>query len=541
MQKVMPLPDINIEVPDKVNVAWEICDRRVQEGKGDRFFIYYEDRKITYRDLQKLQNKIGNALKKLGVSRGDCVVLRAPNSPELFACLLATLKIGATVVPTQTLFKEREVEHIINNSDAVAVISDPERVMTVEAVKSRCPTLKHIVVLGKAEGNQIAFDDLIRGESEELDCVDSTSEDTAFIFYTSGTTGVPKGVVRTHKEPYASGIPWSRTLAGVPDDIFMNPVEMGFTYFFGALAAVTFVGCQIVLYGGRVTPERVLEYIEKYRITKLATVPSLYRMILAIEDCEKKYDLSSLKFLVSAGEPLPPDACLQLKKRFGLETYDILGSSECYPICGERPSIPVKLGSMGKPFLGIHIAVVDDDGNFCPPNQIGHLVIKDGSPPLFVEYRKMPEKWAETHKYPGWFDTGDLAYVDEDGYFFHCGRSDDMIKSRGYLISPKELEETILEVPETFEAAVVGTPDPTITHRVKAFVTLKPGYSPSRELAEKIREYIKGRIAAYKVPKDIEFIEMLPRSPTGKMLRRELRDLEKERYTKGESAGFRFE
>ncbi|MCK4818068.1 long-chain fatty acid--CoA ligase, partial [bacterium] len=331
------------------------------------------------------------------------------------------------------------------------------------------------------------------------------------------------------------------TLAGTPDDICMNPVEMGFTYFFGALSAITFVGCRMVLYEGRVTAEKVLECIEKYRITKLATVPSLYRVILAIKDCEKKHDLSSLKCLISAGEPLPPDTYLQLKRRFGLETYDIIGSTECYPFCGERPSIPVKLGSMGKPFPNITIGIMDEDGNVCPPNQIGHLVIRDDSPPLFTEYRKMPEKWTETHRYPGWFDTCDLAYVDEEGYFFHPGRSDDMIKSRGYLISPKELEETILEVPETLEAVVVGIPDPVTTHRVKAFITLKPGFKPTQELAEEIRAYIKEKIAAYKVPKGIEFVKELPKTATGKVLRRELRELEEERYNLGETVGFRFE
>lgn len=540
MGKVIPLPDIPLEIPEKVNVAWEICDRRVAEGKGDRVFIYYEDRKITYRELQRQQNRIGNALKRLGVSRGDCVMLRAPNSPKLFAVLLAALKVGALAVPTQTLFKEREVEHIIDNSEAVIAFSDPERVGAIEAVRGHCPTLKHVVVLGKPEGNHIAFEDLIKDESEELECVDTKSDDPAFVFYTSGTTGVPKGVVRAHREPYACGIPFSRNMAGTPDDILMNPVEMGFSYFAAALSAITYIGCQMVLYGGRVTPERVLEHIEKYHITKLAAVPSSYRMILAIDDCEKKYDLSSLKLLVSAGEPLPPDTYLQLKRRFGIETYEMIGSTECYPFCSERPSIPIKLGSMGKPYPGITMAIMDDDGNFCLPNQVGHVVIKDGSPPLFIEYRKMPEKWAETHRYPGWFDTGDLAYVDEDGYYFHCGRSDDMIKSRGYLVSPKEIEETILELAETLEAAVVGTPDPTITSRVKAFISLKASYQPTQVLAKKIRDHIKARIAPYKVPKDIEFIAEMPKTLTGKIMRRELRELEAKRYSLGERAGFRF-
>ena len=209
-------------------------------------------------------------------------------------------------------------------------------------------------------------------------------------------------------------------------------------------------------------------------------------------------------------------------------------------ICGERPTFFVKPGSMGKPYPGLPIAIIDDDGNFCPPNKVGRLVIKDNNPALLKEFRKMPEKWAETHKYSGWYDTGDLAYVDEDGYFFHAGRSDDMIKSRAYLVGPREIEETIIELPEILEAAVVGTPDPVMENRIKTFVTLKPDYKPTKELAEKIREHVKGRIAPYKIPKDIEFVGELPKSPTGKILRRELRKFEEERCNKGVVGGFRF-
>jgi len=194
---------------------------------------------------------------------------------------------------------------------------------------------------------------------------------------------------------------------------------------------------------------------------------------------------------------------------------------------------------MGNPYPWLPSTIIDDDGNYCPPNTIGHLTVKEDSPVLFVEYKKMPEKWAETHKYPGWYDTGDLAYYDEDGYFFHAGRSDDMIKSRAYLIGPKEVEETIIEMPEVLEAAVVGVPDPVTGSRVKAFITLRPGSQPSQELAEKVREHARKRIAPYKMPKDIEFVDELPKSPTGKILRRELRNLEEKRYSKGERAGFR--
>jgi acyl-coenzyme A synthetase/AMP-(fatty) acid ligase len=432
------------------------------------------------------------------------------------------------------------VQQIINNSDSVIAFSDSEHVEVIEAVRNKCPTLKHIVIFDEVKGDQISFEDFIKGTSDELECVDTKCDDVAYIIYTSGTTGLPKGVVRTHKDPYAVGIPASRILALKPDDIFMHPQEMSFEYVMLTLDAVIITGAQMVLYSGRTVPEKVLEYIEKYKVTKFAGVPSLYRMILSIEDFERKYDLSFLKIVISAGEPLPASTYENIKKHLGIECYDVLGQTECCMICGERPTFFVKPGSMGKPYPGLPIAIIDDDGNFCPPNKVGRLVIKDNNPALLKEFRKMPKKWAETHKYPGWYDTGDLAYADEDGYFFHAGRSDDMIKSRAYLVGPREIEETIIELPEILEAAVVGTPDPVMENRIKTFVTLKPDYKPTKELAEKIREHVKGRIAPYKIPKDIEFVGELPKSPTGKILRRELRKLEEERCNKGVVGGFRF-
>jgi len=532
--------DIEIKIPEKTNIAWEACDRRVEEGKGDGVFLYYAERKITYRELQGLQNRIGNALKKLGVSPGDSVMFRAVNSPELFASILATMKIGAIAVPSQTLFKEREVEHVLNSSDSVLAFSDAERVGTIEAVRNKCPTLKHIVVFGEPSGGEITFEDFVKDVSDELDCVDTPSDDIAYVLYTSGTSGIPKGVVRTHRDTYSSGIPTSRMLALTPDDVFLHPFEMSFGFIFASLAAVIYTGCQMVMYSGRTNAERVLEFIERYRVTKLAGVPSLYRMMLGIRDAEKKYDLTSLKCLMSGGEVLPPETYLELKRRFGVECYDGHGQTECCMVLGERPSFPVKPGSMGKPYPGIPIAILDDDGNPCPPNKVGHLVVKDDCPILFKEYRKMPEKWDEVHKYPGWYDTDDLAYVDEEGYFFWVGRADAMIKSRGYLVSPKEVEETVLELPEILEVAAVGSPDPVIGNRVKVFVTLRPDYEATEELAKRVREHVGERIAPYKVPKDIEFAAELPKTPTGKLSRRELRQLEEERYSKGEIAGFRF-
>ena len=468
-------------------------------------------------------------------------MLRAAASPEAFASMLATWKIGAIWVPSHTLLGQREVEHIINNSDSVLALADMERVEAIEAVKNKCPTLRNIIVFGKAKGDQVSFEDFIKDASDELECADTRSDDEAYILYSSGTTGLPKGVVRCHRDIYVAGAHHSRILALTADDIYLNPHDMGFSYFFGTLAGATFAGAQLVLYSGLPNAEGILEYIQKYKMTKFASVPTLYRMILGIRDFEKKYDLSSLMCLLSSGEPLPADTYYALKEHLGIECYDAMAQTECFIICSQRPSFPVKAGSMGKPYPGVTIAILDDDGTPCSPNKVGHLVMRNDSPSLFVEYRKMPEKWEEVHKaFPGWYDTDDLAYYDEEGYFFHAGRADDIIKSRGYLIGPKEVEETILEIPEILNVGVVGAPDPVMASRIKAFVMLKSGHEPSQELAARIREHVKGRIAPYKVPKDIEFVDQLPKTVTGKVKRKQLRQLEEERYNRREITGFRF-
>jgi acyl-coenzyme A synthetase/AMP-(fatty) acid ligase len=540
INQVIPLPDIELTVPEKSNIAWEACDKRVEEGKGNNVFLYFKDREVTYKDMQVLMNRIGNALLNAGITRGDSVMFRAINSVEYLASILAALKIGAIAVPSQTLFKEREVEYVVNSSDSLIAFADPDLVGTIDAVRDQCPTLKRIITYGESSHDHISFENFIKDASDYLECADTYSSDTSYILYTSGTSGMPKGVIRTHRDTYSSGIPTSRQAALTSDDVFLHPFEFSFGFIYATFAAVNYAGCKMVLYSGRTTVDGVLEAVQKYKVTKLSAVPSLYRMILGISDVDKKYDLSSLRGFTSGGEVLPPDTYKAIKQRFGLECMDGIGQTECNFIIGNRYTISVKPGSMGKPYPGINVAIIDEDGNFCSANTIGHLAVKDDCPILFKGYMKLPEKWDEVHRFPGWYDSGDLAYYDDDGYYYWIGRADAMIKSRGYLVSPYEVEETILEIPEVLEAASVGSPDPVIGNRIKVFVTLKDGFKPSENLALKIRDYISGRIAPYKVPKDIEFAIKLPKTLTGKISRRELRKLEEERYSKGEIAGHRF-
>lgn len=283
-----------------------------------------------------------------------------------------------------------------------------------------------------------------------------------------------------------------------------------------------YAGCSSVLYPGRFDVDRALAAVQNYRATVFVAVPTIFRMVIARPDAEKQYDLSSLRMGVSGGEPLPADTYQEARRRFGIEIYDSIGQSENHLFLGERPGLPVKPGSMGKPFPGHVVTVLDEEGKEAPPGVPGHLVIRNDDPGLTLGYRHMAERWADLNR-DVWFYTGDLAYRDEEGYYWYVSRSDDLIKSRAYLISPKEVEEAILEHPAALEAGVVGAPDALLGQKVKAYVTLKPGSQPSSELAEAIIEKVKTVIAPYKAPKEIEFVTDLPKTATGKILRRELR------------------
>jgi acetyl-CoA synthetase len=322
----------------------------------------------------------------------------------------------------------------------------------------------------------------------------------------------------------ATGDPILRVLMGLTeDDICFQPQEVSFMYSWGcAFLFPLYAGCASIVYSGRFDVDRCLATIQKHRPTAFVAVPTIYRMLLGRAGVEREYDLSSLRIGISGGEPLPADTYHEMKRRFGVEVYDSIGQTEMHLYLGERPGLPVKPGSMGKPLPGHVVTILDDSGKEVPPGTVGHLVIRNDDPGLTLGYRRMEERWQALNR-DGWFYTGDLAHRDEDGYYWYVSRSDDLIKSRAYLISPKEVEEAAMEHPAVLEAGVVGVPDVEMGQRVKAYITVKAGYPPSESLAEEIIAKVKTVIAPYKAPKEIEFVDELPKTATGKILRRELR------------------
>jgi benzoate-CoA ligase family protein len=515
-----------MNIPDKLNITRTVLDRHIEEGNGDRPALFDDSGCLTFKQLYDQVNRCGNAFVQLGLEAGDYVLIRSNNCPEYAVAFLAAMKIGAVPIPTNSLFRSFELQHIINNSGVKVALTTAELSEPIVALKPDCPVLKHIILLDKEPrpGFQ-SFADLVKNESTSLAAADTARDDPAFSIYTSGTTGEPKGVEHAHRWILATGDPISDDLMQLkPDDICYTPLEISFIYALGCNLLFPFQrGAAIAFSSGRFDPEKTLANLARHRATIFIAVPTVFRRILALDDSVlKKYDLSSLTRCFSSGEPLPVNTYTETKRRLGVEIYDSLGQTEIHIFMNSNIGMEWKPGALGKPLPGHNVSVLNDDGTEAETGDIGHLVIRADDPGLCLGYKNRPGIWQSTIK-DGWYYTKDLAYRDDNGLFWYVSRSDDLIKSRAYLISPREVEAAAMEHPAVLEAAVIGAPDPVIGKKVKAFITLKEGFEPSDALSADITRQIATGIAPYKVPKEIEFVTELPKTATGKIMRRELR------------------
>ncbi|MGD9031490.1 MAG: acyl-CoA synthetase [Desulfobacteraceae bacterium] len=524
-----------LDIPEKLNMARLIVDYWAEHGRGEDVAIYYEDKKITYQALKDLTDSFANALHNLGASKGDRYLIRTPNQPEYQISFLGGQKIGAVPIPTNTMLREYELEHIINNSEAVAVITTTKYTEAIENIRPKCKTLKHIIVVGETQGDQISFEQIMKEGEGVPPHVETHKDDQAYFLYTSGTTGPPKGVVHGHRFIVGAGDPIGKYTMGLDrGDICGGPTALTWMYALGHNFLFAFRwGVSTAIYSDeRFDPERAYEFIERFKITIFAGTPTIYRIMLAVKDAEKKYDTRSLKYCLSSGEPLLAETWREWMRRFNVKIIDSMGQTEAHEFCTTQTSLPVKVGSMGKPLPGIEVAIVNDKGEQLPHGEMGHLAIRTDHPGLFLEYFKMPEQMKEVALPNNWYDTKDLATVDEDGYFWYGSRSDDIMTFHGYRISPAEVETALQEHESVLESGVAGFSDPDIGDKLKAWVVLHEEYEPTPELAKELQEFVKNTIAPYKYPREIEFIKELPKTSSGKILRRELRRWEKEKLEK---------
>lgn len=508
-----------IEIPERFNVAEALVNRNIEQGKGDKVAIYFEEQRLTYNDIQTMVNKFGNALRGLGIGMENRVAILLPDCPQWIASFFGAMKIGAVPIPLNTMMRPKDYEYFLNDSRARAIVVSDDLVGNIEEIGDALNYLEHIIVVGRAKEGQLSYDKLLEEVSLVLEVAPTTKDDSAFWCYTSGSTGQPKGTVHLHHDLLVPE-PAPKSVFGVTEgDIVYSVGRLFFTYATEVLASTFYVGASQVLTKERPTPETVLQIITKYRPTIIYVVPTLLANILALKDVSR-FDLSSIRLCTSAGEPLPAGIFRQFKERFGIEILDGIGSTESLSwYILTRPG-RVRIGSTGEAVPGVELKIVDEQGRELPTGEVGELMVKaDSNSPYYWNKHDQTKRTMVGE----WLRTGDQFYCDEDGYYWFQGRVDDVIKAGGIKVIPTEVEATLIEHPAVIEAAVVGAPDEQGLLKPKAFVVLNKEYKPSPELANELQQFVKAKIAPYNYPRWVEFIGELPKTATGKIQRFKLR------------------
>ena len=525
-KRVYTLPEF-ATYAERFNPTEELLDKTVAAGRGDRTAVLFEDQRLTYNQLLTQANKFANALRDLGVKEGDRLILRTPNIPPALVANFAILKLGAVCTPTSPLFSRTEIAHVANDSEAVAIVVSSALLGEVEAARDSFQTVKHIIVVGgdvvdvKAKGF-LAYAELLQSGDPNLDPVLRTREDVGLLLYTSGTTGRPKGTVHFVEEllivPDSFGkYGWRVT----ENDVIGGSAPLAFGAGYSSYATVPFRFGAAASLIAKFEPEKMFDTIQKHRISVLTLAPTAYRKMLQVPDAEKKYQLNSLRLCTGGGESLTAPTYRAWKEKFGLEIFEGLGTTEMmYVFASNVVSRKAKAGSFGQAVPGYELKVIDEDGKETKAGTIGHFVARG---PTGTIYWRDLDKQRHAITPDGWNRAGDYVSVDEDGYFWFVSREDDIIKSSGYRIGPEEIEVTLATHPAVADVGVIGVPDEVRGQIAKAFVVPKPGQSLS---SEELIAFCKGKIATYKLPREIVIVSELPRTPTGKLLRRVLKQKE---------------
>ncbi len=538
--RVYKLPEYRA-YPQKFNSTEELIDKQVAGGKGDRPAILFEDRKIPYKALLGMVNKLGSSLKALGIEEADRVALRAPNIPPALVANFAVLKIGGVFLPTSGLFSRSEIAHVFNNAEVKAVVVASALLEELEKARPDLKTLKHIIVIGGTPEEQATFkqkgyllyQELVDGGKPECDPVRRDRMDVSVLLYTSGTTGLPKGTAHFLEEALIVPDGFGKYCWQITEnDVILSAAPIAMAAGYSAVATIPYRFGAAVSIFPRFTPEGMFEQIQKHKATILSALPTAYRKMLQVPDAEKKYDLSSLRVCTGGGESLTAKTYHDWKAKFGQEIFEGLGTTEMmFVFISSAATKKVKPGSIGPAIPGYEVRVVNEEGKDCKPGETGQLIARG---PTGTMYWRDPEKQRSVVK-EGWCRAGDMVTMDEDGYIWFLSREDDLIKSSGYRIGPEEIEDVLVTHAAVADAGVVGASDPVMGQKTKAFVQLKAGQQGSDTLKQELIEFCKGKVAVYKLPREVEFIDKMPRAPgpggpgTGKLLRRVLRQQEAEK------------
>jgi acetyl-CoA synthetase len=520
------------DVPARFNIGWDCCGRHA--GARERFALYFEDENgataaFSFWDLQQAANRLSNAMRALGVQRGDRVAIMLPQRPETVIAHVAVYQMGSIAVPLSHLFGPDALEYRLRDAGVCAAIVDSDTLNKLWPLQSQLPELKHVIgVAGARESGVLDWADLLAAANRRFECVDTAADDPAMIIYTSGTTGPPKGALIPHRSLLGNlpGFVCSHNFFPQPGDMFWSPADWAWTGgLFDALLPTLHFGCPILAFRGRFDPEHAFRLMEKYGVRNAFLFPTALKMMMKeVPDAQGRFDIQ-LRSLMSGGEAVGPTVMEWAQSTLGVTINEIFGQTEMnYVIGGCAALYAPKAGAMGRPYPGHKIALLDDGGNAVADGDVGEIAVwREGDPVVFLEYWHNPE--ATRAKFTGgWGRTGDLASRDSAGFYWYNGRTDDMIKSAGYRIGPAEIENCLLKHPAVANAAVIGVSDPERGEAIKACLVLVPGSTPSDALKKEIQEHVRLRLAPYQYPREIEFLDALPMTTTGKVQRRVLRE-----------------
>ncbi|MGE0747725.1 MAG: AMP-binding protein [Rhodospirillales bacterium] len=512
--------------PNRINCGVELLDRMAEGGHRDRPVLHMGATTWTYGQLQKLSNRIARVLvEDLGLVPGNRVLLRAPNHPMLVACWFAVLKAGGICVTTMALLRARELAYTIEKAQVTHALCDVALGEALEEARDKAPVLKHVLYFTPlcTGGPKATLDAAIEGKPDTLTPCDTAADDLALIAFTSGTTGSAKATMHFHRDVMAICDCFPRSFRmSERDDVFAGTPPLAFTFGLGGLTTFPMRFGASTRYLEAYSPDAMLEAIQKYRITGLYTAPTAYRVMA---DLVPKYDVSSLKKCVSAGETLPKATWEAFQAATGVRIADGLGSTEMLHIFVSAAPADMRAGFTGRAIPGYQARVVDNDGNELPPGTPGLLAVRG---PTGCRYLSDEER-QKTYVRQGWNYPGDMYEMNEEGWFRYVARADDMIISAGYNLSGPEIEAVLLEHPLVRECAVVASPDRERTNVAKAFVVLRDAAQATETTVKALQDHVKNEIAPYKYPRAVEFVDALPKTETGKLQRFKLREMEVER------------
>ena len=523
----------DLKCPDNFNFGFDIISDKYGKSEKTALIAIQKStkkvQKISYKELNENSSKFANALKNFGIKKKDNILVILPRIPEWYYCILGCSKVGAVAIPCTKMLKAKDIEYRAKKSNAKVIISTSESSSEINKIKDNCKSLKYKILVKDKKDDWYNYDEICKKSDVNFgrDMVPPTkSNDLMLIYFTSGSTAMPKMVERDQSYAFSHIITQKYWQDLKSTDIHWTLTDTGWAKAaWGLLYPPLLAGCTIILYDNDgFDLDEHLEIIKKHKVTTFCAPPTIYRLMA--QSNLANFEVSSLRHCFSAGEPLNPEALRSWKNATGCDVYDGYGQTETINIIANFPGMKIKKGSMGRPCPGFEIEIIDNQANILEINQIGNIGIKitDPYPPgLFRGYYQDQKKTSEVFK-NGWYFTGDTATKDKDGYFWFVGRSDDIITSSGYRISPFEVESVLLEHPYIVEAAVVAKPDKVRGEIVAAFIVLGKNYNGNRKLKLEIQEFVKNNTAPYKYPREIIFTKNLPKTISGKIRRIDLRN-----------------